>query len=57
MSGYGSSTKKNGDKVISASYVRKLLQEGDFEKISELVPQSTYEYLLDYKKREGWRHS
>jgi len=33
-------------KPISASYVRKLLAEGDFEKIKELVPTTTYEYLI-----------
>ena len=31
---------------ISASLVRKYLKEKQWEKISELVPQSTYEYLI-----------
>jgi [citrate (pro-3S)-lyase] ligase len=31
---------------ISASRVRKLLKEKNFDKIREIVPNSTYEYLL-----------
>ena len=35
-----------GDIVISASCVRELLEKRDFEAIKELVPHTTYEYLV-----------
>lgn len=38
--------KMFGDGVISASRVRKLLDENDFEEIRNLVPDSTYQYLV-----------
>ena len=31
---------------ISASRVRKLLEEGEFDKIKEIVPATTYQYLI-----------
>lgn len=37
--------KKSGDEVISASRVRKLLQEDDMDAISHMVPSTTLEYL------------
>ncbi len=37
---------KAGDQVVSATTVRKCLDEKDFAKIERLVPKSTYEYLL-----------
>lgn len=37
--------KMEGDKVISASYVRKLMEQKDNKKIKEIVPITTYEYL------------
>lgn len=37
--------KEVGDKVISASRVRKLLQEDNLDEIRELVPETTFEYL------------
>lgn len=40
------SRKECGDSVISASLVRKYLKERNFEKIKELVPDTTYEYLI-----------
>lgn len=40
--------KQSGDKPISASYVRQLLQKRDFESLKLLVPDST----LDYFKSE-----
>lgn len=37
-----------GDKlIVSASLVRKLIQEKDFLKIKTLVPETTYDYLLN----------
>ena len=42
--------KKNEDEVISASTVRKLLEEKKVEKLKSFVPSSTYQYL---KKRFG----
>lgn len=39
-----------GDQVISASRVRKLLIQNDFESIKSLVPHSTYEYLTAHYK-------
>lgn len=36
---------RNGEQVISATYVRKKFLEGDWEGLRELVPDSTYEYL------------
>lgn len=41
--------KKAGDSIISASRVRKLLAEGNLEKIKDLVPPTTYEYLISPK--------
>ena len=35
--------------VISASRVRKLLKEGDFDGLSKLVPPTTLAYLRDFK--------
>jgi [citrate (pro-3S)-lyase] ligase len=37
--------KETGGEPISASRVRKLLEEKDFKKTKELVPKTTYEYL------------
>jgi len=36
--------EKNG-KTVSASFVRKLLKEKNFEEIKKIVPQTTLEYL------------
>jgi len=42
--------KEMGESVISASRVRKLLESKDFEGISELVPETTYKFLVkNYK--------
>ena len=41
--------KEEGGQVISASRVRKLLKEGKFVEIKELVPETTYEYLINMK--------
>lgn len=38
--------KTFGDGVISASRVRRLLDESNFEEIGHLVPDSTYQYLV-----------
>lgn len=38
--------KEHDGAVISASRVRKALEKKDFEQIRELVPQSTYNYLV-----------
>jgi len=37
--------KKIEDQIISASTVRRLIYEGDLEKLKCLVPKSTFEYL------------
>ncbi len=39
--------KTQGEEVISASRVRKLLAEKDFEAIAELVPETTLKYLKE----------
>ncbi|MCL2652897.1 MAG: adenylyltransferase/cytidyltransferase family protein [Propionibacteriaceae bacterium] len=39
--------KEQGDQVISASRVRKHLENQDFESIAKLVPQTTLDYLKD----------
>lgn len=38
--------KEMGESVISASRVRKLLESKNFEEIKELVPETTYNFLL-----------
>lgn len=38
--------KTHQDEVISASTVRKLMHEKDYDKIKHLVPKSTYKYLM-----------
>lgn len=43
--------EKEGE-VISASKVRRLLEERDFHEIKRLVPESTYRYLVDKYDRE-----
>ena len=35
------------DDFISASKVRKLLEDGDFEKLKKYVPETTYDYLIN----------
>ena len=37
---------RNGEQVISATFVRKKILEGDWENLKELVPETTYAYLL-----------
>ncbi len=37
--------KTFGDEIISASVVREALKRGDFDKIKNLVPDTTYLYL------------
>lgn len=38
--------KSNSDGIISASKVRKLIHDGDIEKIKDYVPRSTYDYFI-----------
>ena len=38
---------KSDDEVISASRVRKLLEQRDFASIKKLVPESTFKYLVE----------
>jgi [citrate (pro-3S)-lyase] ligase len=45
--------RKDGDE-ISASRVRKLLEEKNFEEIRNLVPNVTYEYLIQNYKNSGF---
>lgn len=42
----------NGVGVISASRVRKYLEEGKLEEIKQIVPPTTYNYLIGRFKRE-----
>lgn len=44
--------KTFGESVISASRVRKSLDENNFEEIRHLVPDSTYKYLTDMNNEE-----
>lgn len=38
--------KEYDGEAISASRVRKLLEEKDFERIKPIVPDTTYQYLV-----------
>lgn len=42
-------TDGNSENVISASTVRKMIQQGDIENVRELVPDSTYQYFTSEK--------
>lgn len=42
--------KESEGQAISASMVRKLLKDGEYDKIRKLVPESTYQYL-----QQEWR--
>ncbi|MDD4833033.1 MAG: [citrate (pro-3S)-lyase] ligase [Clostridia bacterium] len=42
-----------GDTPISASYVRKLFEKGDFDSITPIVPPQTKEYLIEKYKKEN----
>lgn len=44
--------KEIEDKAISASYVRELLKEENYQEIKKLVPQTTYEFLLSPQGKE-----
>lgn len=44
--------KENDGKAISASYVRELLKEDNFEKIKNLVPKSTFDFLTSPQGKE-----
>ena len=44
-----------GEEIISASKVREALHAGDFDKIKQLVPATTYDYLRGSKKTDGKR--
>lgn len=43
--------KEEEGEVISASRVRRLLKEKKWEEIRKMVPDCTYEYLLDQKAK------
>lgn len=43
---------EEGAGVISASRVRKCLEDGKLEEIKHLVPQTTYDYLIERYNRE-----
>jgi Citrate lyase ligase C-terminal domain. len=43
--------KELSGEVISASRVRKLLKSGEFDEIRKLVPDVTYQYLLEKHQR------
>lgn len=40
--------KKCNDEAISASRVRRLIEQKDFASIKELVPESTFKYLVEH---------
>ena len=42
--------KEAEGKAISASTVRKLIQEGEIEQVKELVPATTYEFLVSERE-------
>ncbi len=44
--------KETNGGVISASRVRKLLEESNFEEIEKLVPETTLEYLIEKYRKE-----
>lgn len=39
--------KEYGESVISASRVRKLLEEKNYQEVKKLVPKTTYDYLIN----------
>lgn len=39
--------KESGDSVISASRVRKYIEEKNWNEIKKLVPNTTYDFLID----------
>ena len=43
---------ESSGEIISASNVRKLLKYGDFEKLKELVPESTYKYFISDEAKD-----
>ena len=40
---------RNGEQVISATFVRKKFLEGDWETLREMVPETTYDYLISHE--------
>lgn len=40
--------KENRGEVVSASRVRALLKQHDFAQIREIVPETTYTYLMQH---------
>lgn len=45
--------KTEGEEVISASRVRKYFEAGELDKIKDITPATTYEYLVARYKREN----
>ncbi|ONI45577.1 [citrate (pro-3S)-lyase] ligase [Candidatus Epulonipiscium fishelsonii] len=43
--------KQIGNEVISASRVRDLLEKREFDQIKEIVPKTTYDFLVKYKEK------
>lgn len=41
-----------GDQAVSASRVRRLMAQGDYETIKEIVPPTTYDFLISEKGKE-----
>ena len=39
--------KESGDSVISASRVRKYIEEKNWNEIKKIVPNTTYDFLID----------
>ena len=39
---------KNGNNIVSASLVRDLMREARYNEIKEIVPQTTYDYIVDH---------
>ena len=44
--------KEMGEGVISASRVRALLKQGNLQDVKELVPETTYDFLLSKEAKE-----
>ncbi|ONI38995.1 [citrate (pro-3S)-lyase] ligase [Candidatus Epulonipiscium fishelsonii] len=43
--------KQIGNQVISASRVRNLLEKGELSQIKEMVPKTTYDFLVKHKEK------
>ncbi len=44
--------KKIGDEIISASKVRSMIKEGDFDNLKNFIPESSYNFLMSEEGKE-----